>query len=110
MNTSTAITLILFALAIGLVVFNFFARRHQLKKIKREKEYVEELHEIVHKLNLHMITLIMYHDYKPEDVVDMLLEGVKRHKFDSGMAKTAFSLYNSFTEFIDSTRENGIIK
>lgn len=109
MNTTT-LTLIIFALAIGLSLFNFFARKIQLKKIKREKEYLEELKDVTHKMNMHMVTLLMHHDYRPEEITDMLLEGVKRHKFDERIASAAFTMYNSFEKFIDSARENGIIK
>jgi hypothetical protein len=109
MNTN-AFVFTVAVLTFGFTIFNFFARKIQLKKIKREKEYLEELEDVTHKMNMHMVTLLMHHDYRPEEITDMLLEGVKRHKFDERIASAAFTMYNSFEKFIDSARENGIIK
>lgn len=109
MNTN-AFVFTLFIFAMGFGIFNFIARKIQLKKIQREKQELEKMREASEQMDMHMAALLMFHDYKPEEIVDMLLEGVRRHKFDEKMAATTFALYNSVTALADSARENGIIK
>lgn len=91
-------------------IFDIVSRIILLKKIQREKREFEEMREVAEQMDMHMAALLMFHDYKPEEIVDMLLEGVRRYKFDEKMAATTFSLYNSVTALADSARENGIIK
>lgn len=105
MNTTT-LTLIIFALAIAINIVLLI----RLKKIKREKQEMEETLEVKEKFDMHMAAMFIHHDYKSEEIVDILLEGVKRHEFDKELAKATFMMYDAVSKFIDSARENGIIK
>jgi hypothetical protein len=109
MNTN-ALIITLAVLAIGFSIFNYFARKIQLKKIRREKQELEEMREVAEQMDMHMASVLIHHDYSQEEVVNMLLEGIKRHNYDEKMAATTFALYNSVTALADSARENGIIK
>lgn len=104
------LTIIIAIFTIGFGIGQIIFKSIQLKKIKREKRELEKMREASEQMDMHMAALLMFHDYKPEEIVDMLLEGVRRHKFDEKMAATTFALYNSVTALADSARENGIIK
>jgi len=109
MNTN-AFVFTVAVLTFGFTIFNFFARKIQLKKIRREKQELEEMREVAEQMDMHMASVLIHHDYSQEEIVNMLLEGIKRHNYDEKMAATVFSLYNSVSELFDSARENGIIK